>query len=810
MKRNRVLRCEGECKIGYIESSDGVCSSCNSISKGCHECHYDEEYPIDYKGIHKKRRFVCDYCEEGYMQSSSGECLDCENLGLDNCLKCKVDLNNNENYICIKCLENFFVNEKGQCQTCDNFHFKGINKTKFFECGNVLEGGINKCLFCETDGKKVTCKQCLNGYILLTNNNSCLEVIHNKELHKFSNCNQLTIENNKLLCEKCNYQYSLFRKNDITECVYIKSLYDKKFDLNYGVRFYVVDKRDEIYESLIRFYKNDYIFNRYNYYYPCQEAENIGTEDNPLYSCKKCYEHFFGSEYFRNSVKITEEISNVSYCINPINYEELKDCSEAKYKIKKGKEIFNCTQCRKKYLLTLNKDTNSYYCKFSNATIKCLVLYCKICNSYDGYICEECFPDYEINSLTGSCVKKTEIIPAITWKDIYRLDMNGEKIINNRYIYGPTIRIRGITSNKINSRHAFLIYLIFNIKHLIRNLEVKKESIRIPSICEIMEEVEEVNDDVNMVEYECIGNLTNQEDLSNYKLEDIEEGDNKNVLKKTNLNELVSKVKSELRELEQLNLIQESSFNYDDVINVIIFQMNEKIDYIKANNFEFNFKIEGKLNKELSKEKIILNREFEIVEIKTKANCIFVILNKNANLSCQFNAETHKNIKTFSFKTSQINTDTNEIFLNKFNDILLINSEIEGGENSDYNNDHKNTTENNDDNNNTDNDNKNNTDNNNKNNTEDVNGEVIHQDNNDNNSNNENDNKNKIGMIIGSVICGIIGFSCIGIGIYCLLTKFKYSKGTWVYAKNNINEEFGKNYIPSDNNIIYQVTSEEK
>ena len=107
------MKCDSGCKTGYIESSEGVCSSCSAINKGCHECHYDEEYPIDYKGIHKKRRFVCDYCEEGYIQFSSGECKNCQDIGLKNCLKCELD-SNDDNYKCIQCQENYFINDYGE------------------------------------------------------------------------------------------------------------------------------------------------------------------------------------------------------------------------------------------------------------------------------------------------------------------------------------------------------------------------------------------------------------------------------------------------------------------------------------------------------------------------------------------------------------------------------------------------------------------------------------------------------------------------------------------------------------------------
>ena len=79
----------------------------------------------------------------------------------------------------------------------------------------------------------------------------------------------------------------------------------------------------------------------------------------------------------------------------------------------------------------------------------------------------------------------------------------------------------------------------------------EKDIIKIPAICEVLEEVEETDNDVNMVEYECIGNMTNitDENLTDYKLENIEEGNNGNLLKNSNLNELVSEIKEEIKDL---------------------------------------------------------------------------------------------------------------------------------------------------------------------------------------------------------------------------------------------------------------------
>ena len=374
----------------------------------------------------------------------------------------------------------------------------------------------------------------------------------------------------------------------------------------------------------------------------------------------------------------------------------------------------------------MNKVTNTYYCLSNNATTKCVVLYCKTCNPYDGYICDECLPDYTKESLTGYCVKKTEVIPAVTWKDIYRLNMNGVKEINNRNIYGPSLNMRGITSSQINSRHAFLIYLTFQIKHGLRSLQGENGDIRMPAICEIVESVDETDDDVNMVDYECIGNQTIDQDLTNYALGNIEEGDNANSLKKSNLNELVNEIKEDLGDLALLEKKTESTFTYDDLLKIIIFKMDHKVNNITANEFKFQIKIDGTLNKDIVQTPpITLVREFELSEIETKANCKFTIeLNKVANLNCDLNVENHKDIKTFSFKTSTVYTDdeSNEIYLAKLNDIVLINNEEE-----------------------------------------------------------EDDDKTVIIIII--VVCCVVAAAGIGVGIYFLVKKLKAKK-----AEDNIND----------------------
>ena len=183
LERNNILKCEEECEIGYIEASEGVCESCDSVNHGCYECHYEDEYPANYLGIKRKRRFVCDYCESGYIKSD-GKCLTCEDLDLEDCDECQIDPNNNNQYKCTKC-NKWSVLIDGFCYECfeeDSFQMNN----HCYDCNDFNNGGIKGCNYCEKDNNnKLICQRCLSGYILLSNNNTCLNISENKELEKF-------------------------------------------------------------------------------------------------------------------------------------------------------------------------------------------------------------------------------------------------------------------------------------------------------------------------------------------------------------------------------------------------------------------------------------------------------------------------------------------------------------------------------------------------------------------------------------------------------------------------------------------------
>lgn len=238
-------------------------------------------------------------------------------------------------------------------------------------------------------------------------------------------------------------------------------------------------------------------------------------------------------------------------------------------------------------------------------------------------------------------------------------------------------------------------------------------------------------------------------------------------------------------DLAKLENITQSLFTYDDLVDIVIYQMNEKIENISANDFKFNFIIEGKLDKDITQ--MIIEKEFELIDVDTKVNCIFTIgLNRSANLSCDFNAENNKDIKTFSFKTSQIKANSTEIYLSKFNDIILINTLIEKDTSDLTSNDTNNTINETDIEDNSDN--------------KDINDINSNFDNKGNNKNKNDNNKNFIITIIVSIVCGVIGIILIKVGIFFLIRKFCSSEQN----QSNID----KKIIPFENNIIYEGTSQ--
>ena len=253
-------------------------------------------------------------------------------------------------------MSRYFLNEEGHYKYC----YKGVNsKNNCFECNDINKGGIEGCSQCHETDNKIDCYSCKDDYILLVNNGTCLKRADNEELKEYNNCYEISLINNKFYCEYCKYGYSILKEDDKSICIYLPELngdYDS-ISYNYSDLDYYEKNTDLDY-----FYK--YYFKRHTNYIisRCSEVINLGSKDNPLYSCTKCF-------HYNSYIKIfIYEDSNLSYCLDyylTSNYFENQYCEEYKFKII-GKEVkLTCISCRNKYyVLAYDEIDQANHCIF--------------------------------------------------------------------------------------------------------------------------------------------------------------------------------------------------------------------------------------------------------------------------------------------------------------------------------------------------------------------------------------------------------------------------------------------------------------
>ena len=191
-----------------------------------------------------------------------------------------------------------------------------------------------------------------------------------------------------------------------------------------------------------------------------------------------------------------------------------------------------------------------------------------------------------------------------------------------------------------------------------------------------------------IVEYDCIGNLTedeNEELNGNYEINGIEENSENNfgVLSESNLNNLAKQI-----DFKTLDKKTEPAFGLGDALKTSMFIIDEFKNFT-TDNYKFDILIDGKLNNEL--EQKTLDIEIPVTHIDKNAECKFNIKeNKTANLNCKLNIEQYRTYSNFSFKVVDIDNDGSPIFLSRINEIYLFN-EGNGAEKSinEDDNDHK-------------------------------------------------------------------------------------------------------------------------
>ena len=642
LKRNTVLECETDgCKTGYLELSKGKCKPCDEVNEGCIECHYDNQYLSGYYGLKRQRRFVCDVCDEGYLLSTDGTCHHCKEIGFTNCKKCKYDEDLDNDLVCAECEEGYFVDVEGKCTKCQSPQVRG-NSKQCINCNDVEDGGIEGCSYCASDGQKITCTICEEGFILLENNKTCLRISEYADLENFINCKEVALdENSKFYCSICDPKYVLLNENNEIKCT------RKDFLLLH-------DHSNGVYDNT------------------CKESKNLGTEDKPRYTCTNC---ITPEPYERTKdvklTKITFTENNTAYCEYSSYFSELRNCSEAISTTINKKTILNCTACIENNTLVYDRDTKLNICRYVDKT--CMVKFCRQCERDDNYFCAECTAsDYEVNPVTGSCVLKTQKAPAVTWKDIFRLQMNSNRTLRNgRSLYGPSMRMRGITSSQINTGHAFLVNMIFQVQ-VTRNNRRLVESKSIPTFCEVIDSVDESEDDFNIVEYDCIANMTKDNEPipeSNTKLQNIEENSDTSVIGKTNFETVVKEVAN--TSITELKTKTKPNYKVSNFANTATFSITNK-ENKTSENYYFKFTIDGKLNKKVSATSVSVN--MGLAEINENASCTFDINDdESAKLNCELDMKNYKDVRNVTFNTFELTEVSPPVYLARINEIVLFN-----------------------------------------------------------------------------------------------------------------------------------------
>ena len=129
-------------------------------------------------------------------------------------------------------------------------------------------------------------------------------------------------------------------------------------------------------------------------------------------------------------------------------------------------------------------------------------------------------------------------------------------------------------------------------------------------------------------------------------------------------------------DLSTLGEKEETTFKLENYLNSVIFNFNGT-NSIKSKDYNFDFTLNGKLNKELKEDSFDV--EIPLNQILNKnVSCTFNIkANQNADLKCNFNLEQYKNnFKQFSLKVTEVcDSSNNPIFLSRINELKLIHED---------------------------------------------------------------------------------------------------------------------------------------
>ena len=402
----KIILSEPSCTKGK-----NFCSLCNPITKLCIQCTYDILIPDQNGGCEKAnicnmgKNFcnqcsdegeLCKICDEGYFPDENGGCSYSNN--------CEISYKGK----CFKCKENYILNE--QINIC-----KSLNSEEFRNCEEIstLNG---------------TCKKCLNGYYLTSEDNRCT---------KTGNCSESIYEK----CIKCQKGYYLDMKEEKCKeqkenLMYCKEVLDG-INCNVCEDNYYFDQEGKCVNTNYCEKKGSsvscsqcitgYFLSSFDY--TCTNTENCYTGINSQGICNKCKYGYY-IDFKDGKCRSNQEENDYKNCVIAdgkciecsLNYylgEDFK-CTNILY----CAESINgtCIECKENYYLGMDnkcsKFENCIYsddfgcleCKngfyFDKKSRKCKIWdeYFEGCKyGYEDKSCERCKDDYYLNKTDNLC-----------------------------------------------------------------------------------------------------------------------------------------------------------------------------------------------------------------------------------------------------------------------------------------------------------------------------------------------------------------------------------------------------------------------
>ena len=625
LKKNAPCqKCNGK---NYFLTKENTCIFCKSEKYGglfCEKCGYTK--------INNEETIGCIKCSYGY-ELIDGKCHDlyvyvsyCQEYGA------LLNKNNEKEYGCIKCQENYYLDENNECKTnkC-NSGFQKIEGSCVKIYPDSKDKIIEGCLSYEYKYNYYYCIECDLNYIL--NKGYCLKKLDNPFL---TQCSKFDYSSAFLKCIECNSGYNSYKLNS-------------------------------------------FLFCGNKYYGKCMELENIGTDLNPIYSCKSCS---YTTILYENGVKIC-------------NYSNILDdrCVEIAINTNYYTDINIYTKCKLLYILSYSNYYEKNICKYiyedektNNISISKYDLDIGIqltngkCN--DGYftrngkVCIKC--DDSLNGMPGcggKCSFKINRENQLQcevggWEEGYFETLPGIcKLCNEtisgcescgyipndkRIIFKPE-RKRKLICNKCNDK----LFLLDG---------VCKTCYDINSGCN---KCHEENNLFKCDEASINFGYYIDEDLrEDYKMDSISEGnyEDKGNLKEFNLDGLVKKVDDITKD--------NSVFGRNELNKYILFIIDDDSKQIQGESIEnFNFTISGITNKPMANN--LLGQLTFLNTDDKKASCEIDAKDKNnAFMKCDIDAkEINFTNKQISIKEQEIEGQVNNIYFDGLNDVLFIGIE---------------------------------------------------------------------------------------------------------------------------------------